>query len=249
MKRLLYLYLLFLAIAINNTAVAQDSSFTYKRLIKVNTLAAAFQKISLQGEYSLGKRFSLALGIAYAPERNVAKVSEAIRPFFSNVQFSSIAVTPEFRWYPSKKAKGPNGFYVAPYVRLKHAQATTSFAFIDTSGNNFNIPIKFSINSANIGAMLGYQWVFKNHFTLDWWIAGGHIGAAASSVGIDISGITVFLNSPEVKAEIDKVLDGASLPFWVEPMIHRYLQQNDIKFGWTQPNAGFRTGLTIGFAF
>ena len=228
---------------------AQDSTNTPKRIVKANVFGAAFLKASVQGEFLMKKRTSILLGLTYTPERNIEWVSNNIEPFFSDLKFTSFALTPEFRFYLSKKKTRGNGFYLAPYLRYKNSALRTSFAFSDKSGFQLNIPIKYTINSFNLGVMSGYQWIFKNGFSIDWWIAGAHFGTAFSNIGIDISGITNFLNSPEIKNQIDNSLNNSSLPFWVEPMLKSYLRQKNIGFSWVQPNFGLRTGFTIGVAF
>lgn len=228
---------------------SQDSIILRNKLVKINTLAFAFQKISLQGEFIVNKKTSLLVGVSYTPEREIVWASKLLNPFFSDIRFTSFAFSPECRFYLSNNKNHGAGFYFAPYLRYKYSSLKTNFNYSDKSGLQLNIPLQYKINSFNLGAITGYQWILKNGFTIDWWIVGAHFGASVSSIGLDIPGINFLINSSEIKSEIDNTLNNSDLPLWVEPMIKSYLKQKDIGFSWTKPNFGLRSGLALGYAF
>ena len=73
-----------------------------------------------------------------------------------DVSYSGVFLTPEYRFYVTHETKDvPAGFYAAPFLRA-------SFLGFKASGESLT-----NFNSVAGGAVIGYQWVWDEKFSLD----------------------------------------------------------------------------------
>lgn len=228
---------------------ANTDSLKKENVLKLNLLSLPLKTIAVQGEMTINRRWSFCLGLAYMPNRDLPfGAGNYIKPFFTNTKFNALLITPEVRYYPIKKQSATNGFYLAGYLRYKHTNFTTSFAFVDSSSTSYVFPIHYGADAIALGGMLGYQFKVKR-FSLDFWVIGVHGGYQQSDVDIDITGLTVLLDKPEVKEQMDKAFNNSDVPRWLKNEAKNYLAQNAVAFSWSQPYVGIRSGITIGFRF
>jgi hypothetical protein len=209
--------------------------------IKLNIFPLLLKNISLQAEIGINKNASGCLGFSIIGQRNIPGF---LTPsIFTNAKLSGWSITPEFRWYPGEGQDGqpPQGFYIAPYFRYSKYTLTGDFNYDYSNLIIIRANVKGTYSGKGIGAMLGYQWVVNNHFSIDWWIAGGHVGSGKVEVAVTDPIIGTLL-------DYDKTL-------LISYLLLNYsgeainIPGNTITLEHGAPYLGFRTGLCVGFSF
>lgn len=212
--------LLFLLISISGTMFAQTDTTAVKRynLLKVNLSSIAFNNYSFQYERVLSKRWSVAIGYRFMPSSSIPFKSnvdsyvdesdDATQFLIDNAKISNTAITPEVRFYLGKGYG--RGFYIAPYYRYSKFKAeTVKVEYTDDSGDNQVVTMGGDITGNSFGLMLGAQWTIGNHFVIDWWIIGAHIGSGSGK----IEGTTTETLSANEQAQVLDVIEEFDLPF------------------------------------
>lgn len=165
-------------------------------VIKLNLSAAVLGTATIQYEKVLGKHFSLALGAGYRPKLllPLAKELEKYVDFADNrinyISFENVNkaeskigmyhITPELRFYFGKK-QAPFGTYLSVFGKYNDFHGDVP-VFVDTDYKGvpvrLELPVDTKIKTASMGLMIGRQFRLGNHFTFDWYVAGGHFGRA-----------------------------------------------------------------------
>ena len=142
-----------------------------RNIVKLNLPNLAYKNITLNYERILSNRTSASIHAGYIiPSAAPSFLTDAldINTTTSN-EFSGFTATGEYRIYGKKKGAA-RGLYYAPYLRY----ANYKYLFDETIDGNFS-NIDARISTFGLGAQLGYQWVIKDRFVIDW----GIVGAAA----------------------------------------------------------------------
>ncbi len=199
MYKYLFFFILFTASVFSS--IAQDSVFVSDSLpvkdsittiipdrnfIKLNLLALPLRNFSLQYEHALSKRFSVALGFRFMPDGSLPLLSSfesfigikdpEVQNAFRSVNIRNLAITPEARWYPSKKGYG-RGLYIAAYYRYFQIDISSSNKFqVELDNSIRNMTLNMNLQAHNFGLMFGGQWMLSKRLFLDWWIMGAQLG-------------------------------------------------------------------------
>lgn len=144
MKRILLLTVATFAIFMG-AAQAQSNVF------KVNILSPVVRTGSVFYERTISEDKSVQLGVFYTG----FSVGET--------KFSGFGITPEFRKYLSSSNEAPEGFYLAPFLRLQSFKLKVEDSEFSEGGDS---------GEANLltfggGLLIGRQWVFADRFVLD----------------------------------------------------------------------------------
>ena len=176
-----------------------------RNLVKLNLPNLSFKNITLNYERILSDRSSASLQVGYIiPSALSTTVLDAleITPTTNN-EFSGFTVTGEYRRYGKKKG-APRGLYYAPYLRYANYQ----YLFDGTIEGNFtNIDAKLS--TFGLGAQLGYQWVIKDRFVIDWGILG--VAAQRYTISSTFSSKDDTVNFDEIKKELEAESGSSSI--------------------------------------
>jgi hypothetical protein len=219
---------------------------------KVNLSALFLRNVSLQGEYAFHKNLSVCLGGRWMFPYSLTTVlgDQGIELQSPQIR-RGYAITPELRFYPGKKEKhqAPYGFYLAPYVRYTNFNIS-ALVPLDPDPTAFfpggNADLSLNYTGWAGGVMMGSQWVI-NHFTIDWWIMGMHLGqgSIAGTASSPLFGIY-----PDASAELQDEIQSAmsDLPFDTQTTVSVINNTAEVKVTGL-PFGGFRGGLCLGFAF
>lgn len=245
-----HLYTTFFALVLSGSLLAQDNpnaSSTYQKrnILKINLTALSFTNIYLQDEYTLSKKTSVALGLAFMPERSLptAITDNDSSGNSANLTFSGFSFTPEFRWYFS--GHSPKGFYLAPYLRYsKYSTSSYSFKYDKAGGtNNAFVVMDGDLSGIAIGLMAGSQWKIGDHFAIDWWILGG--GYSSSKASLTGKG-----NEPFTQSDIDDIknsINSTDLPFGT---LESEVTSSQVKITYKTGLPSLRGfGLAVGYIF
>jgi len=169
-----------------------------RNIVKLHLPNLVFKTITLNYERLLTDRSSASLHIGYripgALDTTVTDILD-IKPTKAN-EFSGFTITGEYRMY-SKKKGAPKGFYYAPYLRY----ANYKYLFDGTIDKNFS-NIETKVSTIGLGAQLGYQWVIKDRFVIDWGILG--VAAQRYVISGTFSSKDDMVNFKEIQTELEK---------------------------------------------
>lgn len=223
-------------------------------IVKVNLMALGLKNYSFQYERVLTKKISFALGVRTMPTGSLPFQDVFVNQLgdddpdlendIKNLKVGNFAITPEVRFYLSKKGYG-RGFYIAPYYRyakFKSEEFPVDYESGPTTTKTIKLKGDIATNSG--GLMFGAQWHLGKVVTLDWWILGAHYGKSKGTLtGIPSSPLTTEERN-NIEAEIEALNDEIPLT-----KITADVTANSVRAIFDGPWAGVRAGLTIGIKF
>lgn len=222
-------------------------------VFKVSLTQLTSLKLEAQYERALGQKFSIALGGNFAASRNLPKQYTKNDPTGALASFksNSWALTPELRWYPGSKKGAPNGFYIASYGKFRKSslQSDVPYPFTDSNGQVITktLSMSGSYTGVGIGLLIGSQWIIGKHFSIDWYIAGGHVGPG--KLNIEASSTGLALSQADQDA-IRTTINQIEVPV-VSTILNKVeINSNSVKLDTSFPYFGVRAaGINLGFAF
>ncbi len=170
--------MLFLAI----TLLAQknkDKTELAQNGIKINASSLLFGHLALQYERVLSDHFTVCMGLRVRPklqfggseifEEANTDPNNTVR--YERFRYGSIAITPEFRYYPKQAMRG---IYLAPYFRYRNTPFDMSFSYVNSFGQIQTDEFRGHLNALMGGLMIGTNIYLSPKMSLDIFIFGGH---------------------------------------------------------------------------
>lgn len=237
----------------SNNAVTLLAPARSMNVIKINVSQLTSLKFEGQYERALGQKISIALGANLAASRNLPKQYTKSDPTGALASFKSTswALTPELRWYPGSKKGAPNGFYIAPYAKFRKSnlESDVPYPYTDLNGQVITktISMSGSYTGLGFGMLIGSQWIIGKHFSIDWYIAGGHVGPG--KLNIEASSTGLMLSQADQDA-IQQTIDQIDVPVVSDILNKVEINNNSVKLDTPFPYFGIRAaGINLGFAF
>lgn len=230
----------------------QEEELSYqskKNMVKLSLTSLAFRNYQFQYERVLNKTFSLAVSYSLIPEGGVP-LKSVIEKFNDDpeskntldrltVAYSSF--TPEIRMYLGKGYG--KGFYFAPFFRAsKYTIENLEIDYELDSGNSNSLSIVGEIKTSTFGLLLGTQFNFGKHVSLDWWIMGPHYGSSKGN----LEGISSQLLSETEQQVLLNELEDIEIPL---SETQSEVSANGGKIKIDGPWAGIKSGISIGYRF
>ena len=238
----------------NNAFQSKDSlKLAYqskKNLAKLSLSSLLVGNIHLQYERILNRKISVAIAYSTIPESSIPfQVTvqnyiddEATYEKLNELQISYSSVTPEIRFYLSKKGYG-KGFYLAPFYRnTTFSLNGVSFSYENEQGAMSNIKTSGSFKSNSFGLLIGTQFNLGKSVVLDWWIIGPHFGSISGS----LNGRSMQLFSDLEQMTLRSELSELDFPIVEEEIL---VTNQEVKLDIDSPWGNIRAGLTIGYRF
>lgn len=255
MKKYLFLIGLFLLGLNYSLAQEEAEKFEPKSAVKFNFVPLVWDTYSLQYEHKIGKHFSLALTGNLRPEKKVPFSSTIQKAFgdedldytdnafdVDKLKYSTWALSPEVKWYPSKKG-ALRGFYLAAFAKYEVVDVNYEYYLEWTeAGVSFNedLPLNGDIKALSGGVYIGVQWKLAKHIYLDWQIIGGNFGSGTATISAKY----------DLTPEQQEVLRDFAADLKDEVSELDYEVNNKGAKIWGDiPWAGLRTGLSIAYVF
>ena len=214
-----------------------------KNVVKVNLFSLPIKNMNLNYERALTKFLSVEIGARYLLRTDLSRAFG--KP---GVKLSGWSVTPEFRFYLSKRGS-PKGFYIGPYFRYRNYHITYETQIPMSNGALNGAHFRGYNNALMGGIQLGAQFLIKNRVSIDWWILG--FGMGSQKVGIVATSDQPVLTQADIAAMTNDVLTNIeSLP----PIIKSRLNFNidldkvDLHTRYFSPTIRL-PGLCIGYSF
>jgi len=223
-----------------------------QNMIKLNLPGVAINTYSIQYARVLTRNFSFALAYRTMPNGKLPLKDKIIDKAnitdpdvintMNNLEMSNTAITPEFRFYLSKRGRG-RGFYIAPFYRYsKYTVKNMQFTIEDSPGNERTIGLGGSLTSNTGGLLFGAQWRIAKVVCLDFWFIGPHYGNGNGS----IAGTSSIPLSTNEQNDIRDQLDNIDIPLTDKTIT---VNSSGATMTLKGPWAGIRTGLCLGIRF
>lgn len=244
------------AVLASASAFAQDNNSYFddtppngsRDVLKINVTSLAFKNVSVQYEYLLSKKVSLALGGRAMPSTAlpfkgllidaVANGDEDTKDIINKSRFSNIAITPEIRFYLGNG--WGRGFYAAPYYRFaSFSSNTVTINYSEPGGPKRSVQLSGDMTAHTAGVLLGAQWFFGGRIALDWWIAGAHYGIENG----EFSGISSKAFTESEQADVKRNIDDLDIPMVKKTTT---VSANSVLIKTTGAFGGLRAGLCVG---
>lgn len=217
-----------------------------KNIVKFNLLPLIGGTANVEYERAIAGKFSLNGSVAFMPKQSLP-----FKSLFSSVtddssiinatQLSAFSTAIEGRYYVNKK-KVLEGVYVAPFFKYTRYTAHTEVEYNGATSTKELLPLSGSFNAFTGGVAFGVQWVFANHFTVDWRIVG--LGYGASNGGLEGKRTLTVKEQKDIRDQLNELADNLPVLKFTNEVNDQGLKST-IKGPW----AGVRTGLSIGYNF
>lgn len=233
------LFLLHLSLAIS--AQVKPAPL-YKNSIKLNTIGLVLHNASLIYERNLNEHFAVMLGAGYRWGGGIPKIfglGDLI--VTSNSQgLRGYHFTPELRYYFNFCECGgsPSGLYAGLYGRYTKFYGDLSFHYW-TGTEYVDLGVASKLNEMGGGIQLGYQFVFKERFLVDFMFAGPRFSTQRLRFSFDSDYAGELI--PIIEEEINTRLEWLGMdPISITPS-----GEIDTRFGFRN----FRYTVSFGFLF
>ncbi len=217
-KKLLFAALLVAAQATHVLAQKNGGSdydpMAKPNIVKINLTSLAYKNIALQYERILGDKISVACGVRFMPKGSLAftntidnlansgSSSDSVK--LSDWKAGSLAITPEFRFYPKHAGKG---FYLAPYLRYRTISLDLPVNYTDGNGAQQSLSANGNITSFMGGLMIGSQFNLGKMVTLDWFILGLQYGSSNIKLDIKTTQTMSAADQNDVRDNLEEIKD------------------------------------------
>ena len=238
--------------AVDKSSAKDEQSKPPLNFIKVNLTGIFLKNYSFQYERAVSRKISLAIAFRTMPGTGIPFKKQILDAVGTNdpdtkntierLKISNFALTPELRFYLSKKGYG-RGFYIAPFYR--YASFTTNdmvFTYQNSLNVSSTINLSGKLTSNTGGILLGIQKALGEHICLDLWIIGAHYGSGNGN----FTGVT---SQPLTTAEQDDLrtqLNDLDIPLTTKTVS---VTANGASLKLDGPWAGIRSGILIGIRF
>ena len=224
-------------------ARAQDTIVPdYKNIVKVNTAALLFSNISFLYERKLNEHWTVLAGTGYRWGGSVPKVlglGDVIVSSETN-GITGFSLTPEVRYYFNfcECDGSPSGLYAGLYGRYTKYYGSLTFNVWNGS-EYYDALVTSNLRELGGGLQLGYQFIFKQRFTVDIMFAGPRLSNYKLKADLDSEDLEALVSS--IEEEINKRRETIGMdPISIDPS-----SELEASFGFKN----FRYAIGIGFLF
>lgn len=227
--------------------------YRYFNLVKTNLTSILLKNYSLQYERILSRKFSVALQYRIMPEsglpfkNSLAKLADDnddpdTKKLIEDFRMSNYAITPEARFYLSKKGYG-QGFYIGIYYR--YASFTSDkldIFYTDDQDVEQSIRLSGKLTGNTGGFLLGAQRFWGKRVVFDMWMLGPHYGSGQGT----FSGTSGKPLSMDEQNDLRDQLNDIDIPLTDKTV---QVDANGASLKLDGPWAGLRIGLSLGIRF
>ena len=220
--------------------------------VKLNLLGILLKNYQLQYERVLTRKVSLAIAYRTMPETTIPFKNQIVKlvgdddpdtkETIEKLRISNYAITPEIRFYLSKKGYG-QGFYIAPFYRYASFKTNdVTVHYDDNAGNQSSISLSGKLTTNTGGILFGVQKALGKHVCLDWWLFGPHYGSGTGN----FTGTPDKPLTQDEQNDLKQQLDDIDIPLTNKTVT---VTANSASLKLDGPWGGLRTGLSIGVRF
>jgi hypothetical protein len=193
MKRKIFTPLVFILLTALYTK-AQDNN------IKVNVINLFSKKLAFSYERAINKHQSLQLDLGFQLKKTIPTYIDSDDETESAVgSYNGYSIMPEYRFYSKSKRNALTGFYFAPYLKYYHYGIK-----MDVDFDHVRYDVDGKWNSIGGGCLIGWQWIIKERFSIDFNLIG--LGIQNHSLNFDYTTNDPYFdyaaNAEDIKTEV-----------------------------------------------
>ncbi len=230
----------------------KDQPARSNNVFKFNLTGLLVKNYALQYERVLNKRISLALQYRFMPESGIPfkqTILKAMkdddpdtRKIIDEFRMSNYAITPEVRFYLSRKGYG-RGFYIAPFYRYASFTSNDLNVFYtDEFNEEQSIKMSGKLTSNTVGLLLGVQSNLGKHIVLDISFFGPHYGAGKGN----FKGTSSQPLSQSAQDDLKQQLEDMEIPLTRKTVT---VNANGAMLDLDGPWGGYRFAISLGVRF
>lgn len=238
--------LLALLLVSTSSLLAQDN------VAKFGLFNLLFRTVNVEYERVINDNQSVAIQAGvFLPWNNPGGIVESAELegiALQQVSMNGFNLTPQYRFYLSQKG-APAGFYIAPYLNLNTVSLRSDFVTTVSDGTQSEqVDATATLRWLGLGGgvQLGAQWIISDAFVIDWYFAGLTVRASRISADIDLETDLEVFTLEDFQDEIEQGF--GDVPLFGDRVITN-TEGNRVRISTGYPGLGFRTGLSIGYAF
>ena len=186
-----------------------------KNCVKLNLSSLSFKTVGLQYERAIAPKFSAAIQLRFSPKSTLPGVKNLESQLGDNqtivsAKMSSLAITPEFRYYVRHAMKG---FYLAPYLRYRKLNMDAPVSYVNSNNATQVIDLNGKFSSFGGGLMMGSHFNIGKSISLDWFIIGfQYMSTKADFTAAHNLGLSTA-DQQKLRDELNSVLGDADAVF------------------------------------
>jgi len=191
----------------------------YKNIVKVNTAALLLSNVSLLYERKLNEHWSVLAGAGYRWGGSVPKalgLGEVIVSS-STSGITGFSITPEIRYYFNFCECGgfPSGLYTGLYGRYTKFYGDLTFNVWNGS-EYYQALVSSNLREFGGGLQLGYQFIFKQRWTVDFMFAGPRLSTYKFKADLESDDLEALVDA--IEEEINKLRESIGMdPVSIDP--------------------------------
>lgn len=231
--------------------LGQSTNQQPKNSFRVNVTAIFLKNYSFQYERVLNRKVSFAIAYRTMPSSSVplkniildaSNNNQGTKDAIDALRLSNTAITPEFRFYMSKRGYG-KGFYIAPFYRYASFNSDNMrFTFTNSSNTESSILLSGKLTANTAGLLFGSQWALGKHLCLDIWFFGPHYGSGVGTfTGVSSTSLTQLEQD-----NLRKQLEDFKIPLTTKTVT---VNASGATMKLDGPWGGIRSGISFGIRF
>jgi len=190
------------------TSAQENEIRDYKNAVKVNSVALIFNNVSLLYERKLNSHWTLQGGTSFRWGGGVPKVLGLGNLIVSSRTHGvrGFSFTPEVRYYFNFCECGgsPSGLYAGFYSRYTRYYGDLAFHYW-TGTEYIDVVSSSYLREFGAGIQIGYQFIFKERFLVDFMFAGPRLSSERVKFSIESDYLDELV--PAIEEEINRRLD------------------------------------------
>ncbi len=223
----------------------KSEGLIHPNAIKVNSLAIAFNNISVSYERALSSRFSTGVNFGYkysGSDQGFLNIDNAKFDIYTK-PITGFTITPEVRWYARKcDDRLLEGFYISMYLRFTRYNTGLNFDYYPEENDPRFLQADVGIGEYGIGLQLGYQLVLWKRLNIDFMFFGPRYSSYHLLYEFDQNVSAQFLE--DLTDFVNDAIDRFGLEYKVEVK-----QSGEKRASHTFSFANIRFGIGLGFSF
>jgi len=191
----------------------------YKNIVKINTAALLLNNASLLYERKLNEHWTVLAGAGYRWGGSTPKAFGLGEIIVSNNTsgIRGFSITPEIRYYFNFCECGgsPSGLYAGLYGRYTKYYGDLTFNIWNGS-EYYDALVTSNLRELGGGLQLGYQFIFKQRWTVDFMFAGPRLSTYKFKADLESNDLEALVDA--IEEEVNKRLEAIGMdPISIDP--------------------------------
>jgi hypothetical protein len=226
---------------------------SYKNTIRWNLtpfVVLGHRNINLGYERVLNEKSSVSINAGYLEIPILLTTSDKIEYVEGDKDRGGFSLFVDYKRYIANrnKRKAPEGLYWGAYTGIYNQKFSTVYKLIDDKSILASADLGLTVNDYNLGLQLGYQFVFRDRFTLDLILVGPSVSIYTGRLRGEIEVYDENMEDSDVYKEfIDMITEKA--PWLLDAVDEDQIYAQGTNTNFSIFSGSFRYVVQIGYRF